>query len=63
MPRKKSEAVPKGNGPIAQDVGKMVTWEELRRVVKETWGEALKEIKEDLRSMNQRVARLKQDVR
>ena len=63
MPRKESEAVPEGNGPIPQDVGKMVTWEELRRVVKKTWGEALKEIKEGSRSMNERVARLEQDAR
>ena len=34
MPQKESEAVPESNGPIPQDVGKMVTWEELRRVVK-----------------------------
>ena len=63
MPRKESMTVPEGNGPTPQDAGKMVTWEELRRVVKETWGEALKEIKEDLRSINQRVARLEQDAR
>ena len=62
MPRKESEAVPEGNGPIPEDVGKIVTWEELRRVTKETWGEALKDIKEDSRSMNQRVARLEQDA-
>ena len=37
--------------------------QELRRVVKETWGGALKEIKEDLRRMDQRVARLDQDAR
>ena len=58
MPHIESEAVPEGKGPISQDIGKMVTWEELRRVVKETWDEALHEIKEDSRSMNQRVARL-----
>ena len=34
MPLKKSEAVPVDNGTIPQDVGKTVTWEELRRVVK-----------------------------
>ena len=43
MPRKESEAVPEGNnGPIPPDAGKMIKREELRRVVKETWGEALK---------------------
>ena len=36
MPRKESEAVPEGNGPIPQDAGKIVRWEELPRVVKET---------------------------
>ena len=40
----------------------MVTWKELRRALKETWGEALKDIKEDLQSTNQRVARLEQDA-
>ena len=63
MPRKESEAVPEGNGPIPQDAGKMITWEELRRVVKETWGETLKEIKENLRSMEQCVPRLEHDAR
>ena len=63
MPRKESETVPEGNGPVPQDADKMVTWEELRKAVKETWGEALKEIKEDLRNMNQRVARLEQHAR
>ena len=48
MPRKESEVVPEGNGQIPQNAGKMVTWEEIRRVVKETWSEALKKIKEDL---------------
>ena len=60
MPRKESEAVP--NGPTPQDAGKMVTWEELQRVVKETWGEAFREFKEDLRSMDQRSAGLEQDA-
>ena len=63
MPRKESEHVPEGNGPIPQDAGKMITWEELQRVVKETWGEALTETKEKLRSMEQRVARLEQGAR
>ena len=49
MPRKESEAVPEGNGPVPQDVGNIITREELRTVVKETWGEALKGIKDDSR--------------
>ena len=63
MPRKESEAVPGGSGPIPQDAGKMVTWEKLRRVVKETWGEALKEIEEELRSMDQRLTSLEHVAR
>ena len=63
MPRKQSETVPEGNGPIPQDAGEMIIWEELRRVVKETWDEALIEIKEDWRSMNQRLTSLEQDAR
>ena len=63
MSRKESEAVPEGNSPFPQDTGKMIIWKELQRVEKETWDEALKEIKEGLRSMEQRVARLEQDAR
>ena len=36
MPWKENKSVPKGNGPIPQDAEKMITWEELRRVVNET---------------------------
>ena len=43
MPRNESETVPEDNGPIPQDAVKMIKWEELRRVVKQTWGEALKD--------------------
>ena len=42
MRRKESETVPEGNGLIPQDAGKMITWEGLRRVVKETWGRRFK---------------------
>ena len=52
MPRKESEAVPEGNGPVPQDAGKTITWEELRRIVEKTWGEALKEIKENWKVWN-----------
>ena len=41
MPRKESETVPEGNVPIPQDTGKTVIWEELRRIVNETWGAKL----------------------
>ena len=63
VPRKESKAILEGNGPVPQYAGKMVTWEELRRVVKEMSGEGLKEIKKDLRNMNQRLARLEQHAR
>ena len=63
MLRKEIEAVPEGNGPIPQDTGKMITWKELRRVVKETWGQTLKEIKKDVRSIEQRVTRLEHIAR
>ena len=53
MPRKESDAVPEGNGPTFQHAYE----EELRRVISEM-GEGLQEIKEDLRSLNQRVIRL-----
>ena len=61
MLRKKSEAVPKGNGPNPMLGG--ITLEELRRVMSETMGEAFEEIKEDLRRMDQRLASPEQDAR
>ena len=63
MPWKESVAVPESNGSIPQHAGKMITWEELRRVEKKMWGKALKEIKEDLRSMDQRLTGLEHDAR
>ena len=63
MPRKESGAVPEGNGPISQDAGKIITWEELQRVVKEMGGGDLKEIRKDLKSMDQRLIRLEHDAR
>ena len=41
----------------------MITWEELRQTVSETWGEALREFKEDLRRIGQRLASLEHDAR
>ena len=53
MPRKESKAVPEGNDPTPQDAGKMVTWAELRpRAVSQTWGEAFREFKKDLKRMD-----------
>ena len=61
MLRKKSKAVPEGNGPIPQDSYVMlggITLEELRRVMSKTMGKALEELKEDMRRVNQRLASL-----
>ena len=63
MLRKESKIVLEGNGPTPQDAYVMITWEELRRVLSETWGEAFGKYKEDLRSMDQRLASLEQDAR
>ena len=63
MPRKESEAVPEGNGPTPQDTGKMVTWEELRQAVSKMWDEVLRDYKEGLRSLDQRLAGQEQDAR
>ena len=63
MSRKESEAVPEGNCPTPQDAGKMITWEDLRQVVSELWGEVLRKYKEDLRSIDQRLASLEHDAR
>ena len=58
MSRKESVAVPGGNGPSPQDAYE----EEIQRVMSEM-GEALKEIKEDLRSIDQRLTRLEHGAR
>ena len=68
MLRKESEAVPEGNGPVPQQVGSGQPtledeyWRKIEELLKRL-GEASKEIKEDLRSMNQCVARLEHDAR
>ena len=49
MPREESRAVAEGNDPITQDAYK---WEELRRVVSKTWGEAITEYNKDLRRID-----------
>ena len=61
MPRKKSEAVPEGNGPIPMLGG--ITLENVRQAVSKMWGEILREHKEDLRSLDRCLAGLEQDVR
>ena len=58
MSRRESKAVPKGSGPTPRDAYEMVTWEELRRAVSEIWGEAIREFKEDLRRIGQRLTSL-----
>ena len=40
----------------------MITWEELRRVLSESMGDAYGEFEKDLRRIDQRLASLKQDV-
>ena len=61
--RKKSEAVPEGNGPTPRDAGKMIIWEEIRQERSETWSEAFRGYKEDLRRMDQCLASLEQNAR
>ena len=63
MLRKKIKAVPEGNGPNPQDASVVITWEKLRRVLSESMGKAFGEFKEDLRSIDQRLASLQQDAR
>ena len=63
MPRKESKAVPEGNAPTPQDACKMIIWKELRRVLSESMGKPFGEFKEDLGSIDQRLASLKQDAR
>ena len=62
MPRKKSNAVSEGNGPIPQDSYKMITREELRRILSESMGKAFGEFKKDLKSTDQHLASLEQDA-
>ena len=45
MPRKESEVVPEGDNPTPQDAYVMITCEELRRVLSETWDEAFGDIR------------------
>ena len=66
MLRKKSKAVPEGNGLIPQDAYVMlggITIEELRRVMSKAVGKALKKLTESMRRANQRSASLEQDAR
>ena len=41
----------------------MITWDELRRVLSESMGEAFGGLEEDLRRIDQRLASLEQDAR
>ena len=64
MPRKESETVPEGDGPIPQYViPGGITLEGFRRAVPEMWGKVLREYKKDLTSLDQRLAGLEQDAR
>ena len=62
MLRKKSKAIPEGNGPTPQDAFVMITREELRRVLSESIGNFFREFKGDFRRIDQRVASLEQDA-
>ena len=64
MPRKESMAVPEENGSIPLYVmpGE-VTLDRLRQVMSDIRGELLREIKEDLRQLDQRLAGLEHDAR
>ena len=61
MPRKKSMDVPEGNDPIPMPGG--ITLEDFRQAVSETWGKVLREYKNYLRSLDQRLASLEYDAR
>ena len=63
MLRKKRKAVPEGNRPTPQDTYKMITWEELRRVLSESMGRAFREFKEDMRSIGHLLTSLEKDAR
>ena len=63
MLRKKSEAVPESNASTPQDASKIITWEEILQAVSETWGEAFRKYKEDLKRMDQRLVSLEHDAR
>ena len=63
MPRKESEAVPEGKGSIPQYLIAEIAREDFLQIMSEAMGKAFKEIKKDLRSMNQRLASLEHDAR
>ena len=59
MPRKESMTIAEGNGPTPQCImpGE-ITLEDFPRAVSEMWGEGFRELKEDLRSLDQLLASL-----
>ena len=64
MPQKESMTAPEGNGPIPQyAIPGGITLKDFRRALSEIRGEILGEFKEDLRSMDQRLASLQRDAR
>ena len=57
-------AEPEGNGLIPRYVMSCgITLEDFRRAVSEMWGEVLRELKEHLRSLDQRLASPEHDAR
>ena len=64
MPRKESTPVSEGNGPIPQYVmPDEITLEDFQRALSEMRGKILREIKENLRRLDQRLADLEHDAR
>ena len=69
MPRKASEAVPEGNGPVPQkeELGSgQLTWRNVCRVMKvafDRWDKKLDEISDEMKKMDQRVIRLEHGAR
>ena len=61
MLREESMAVLEGNGLIHM-LGR-ITLEDFRQAVSEMWGKVLREYKEDLRGLDQRLAGLEHDAR
>ena len=69
MPRKESEAVPEGDGPVPQQkefVSGQPTLVDVYRMVKKVfdrWDRKLDEMAEEMRAMDQRASNVEQDAR
>ena len=67
MPRKESEAAPEGSGPVPQQeefgsgqptLADIELYRMFKEVYEEVWDRKMQKFTQNLRSMNQRVARL-----